>query len=68
MRNTSNSAHSIMNFILADCASSSEAEVEVIEGGSNCMAVGWPNTSTKGRLKAASVGERTDCERCRRIL
>ena len=40
MRDSDNSTHSIMNFILADCASSSEAEVEVIEGGSSCMAVG----------------------------
>lgn len=29
MEDSSNSTHSIMNFILADCASSSEAEVEV---------------------------------------
>ena len=37
MRDCGNKTHSIMNFILADCASSSEAEVEVMEGGSSCM-------------------------------
>jgi hypothetical protein len=36
-RDSSNNTHSIMNFILADCASSSETEVEVMEGGSSCM-------------------------------
>lgn len=40
MGDNSNSTHSIMNFILADDASSSEAEGEVIGGGSSCMAVG----------------------------